>query len=215
MKYQFFVLTIIGLSVFASFNIFAQTSASNDNQNLKPIIDYDELYHLKSVGVGLMGQIKHPGAEFNLSFPDKYFIKEKKKKKEDLRINKVRRWETFARYYYHRNHHHNVILSAGRTWQRSLKKDKFFISQADVGIARTFYTNPTFAIDKGVVTRKYFAGDFYASFNYRLGFGKHLSRKNETYRFYSYFGLMNFAPYNNLYYSRLVVGINVNKFLKK
>lgn len=188
---------------------------SDRKKETKPLVDWDELYHQKYIGVGIMGLFKHPGAEMNYSFPHKFFIKEKTKKGNEVRINKARRWDIFARYYYHRNNHHNVMLTGGRTWQRGLKKNKFFISQLDAGVARTFYTNATFAVENGVVVRKYFDGDFYASINYRLGFGKHFVRKNETYRFYSYFGIMNFAPYNNLYLSRLVVGINVNKLLKK
>lgn len=179
------------------------------------MVDWNELYYQKYIGVGVMGVIKHPGLELNYSLPHKFFIKEKMKDGVEKRINKARRWDVFARYYYHRNFHHNLMLSVGRTWQRAIKKDRFFISQVDVGAARTFFPKPTFSVENGTVKRRYFAGDFYACFNYRFGLGKHIVHKNETYRFYSYFGIMNYAPFNNLYYSRLVVGFNVNKFLKK
>ncbi len=163
------------------------------------------------IGVGIFGTIKHPGIELNYSIADKVQWKEKKDK---IKI-KVRRWELFTRYYYHRNFHHNVMLTAGRSWQRKLKKERFFISQADAGIARTFYDRPSFKVENGIVKRMWLAGDFYFNFNYRLGFGKHFHTKKETYRVYSYLGLMNFFPYNNLYYSRIYVGINLNKFIKK
>jgi hypothetical protein len=187
----------------------------DDSKDATPLVDWDELYHQKYIGVGILGVLKYPGVEVNYSFPHKYFIKEKMKKGAEKRINKVRRWDIFVRYYWHKNFHHNFMLTGGRTWQRELKKNKFFISQADVGVARTMYTNPTFSIENGVVKRNYFDGDLYATFNYRLGFGKHFQHKNETYRFYSYFGVMNYAPFNNLYYSRLVIGLNVNKFISK
>jgi len=178
-------------------------------------VDWKTEYQNNYLGVGIMGLLKHPGVELNYSIADKYFIKTKSKKGKVKMLQKVRRWEAFARYYYHKNFHHNLILSAGRTWQRSLKKNRFFISQADVGVSRTFFTNPTFVVENGIVQRKYLQGDFYASFSYRFGFGKHIQFTSKTYRFYSYFGLMNFAPFNNLYYSRMVVGLNVNKFLRK
>ncbi len=178
-------------------------------------VNWKTEYQNNYIGIGLLGSLKHPGVELNYSIADKYFTKTKSKKGKLKTIQKIRRWEAFTRYYFHRNFHHNIILSAGRTWQRSLNKNKFFISQADFGVARTFYTNPTFVVENGIVQRKYLQGDFYASFSYRFGFGKHVQFKSETYRFYSYFGLMNFAPFNNLYYSRLVIGLNVNKFLRK
>ncbi len=199
--------------VLASTNCIAQTDGEALEE--KPFIDWDALYAQKYIGIGALGVIKYPGLEVNLSFPHKFIVKEKMHKGKEKRINKVRRWELFSRYYFHKNNHHNVMLTGGRTWQRELKKNKFFISQADIGLARTFYTNPTYAVENGIVTRQNFDGDMYFSFNYRFGFGQHIQRKNETFRFYSYFGLMNFAPYNNLYLSRLVVGININKFLKK
>ncbi len=213
MRTVLFIICVCALSIVHCRVCFGQDK--NEKKEEKPLVDWDELYHEKYIGIGIMGLFKHPGVELNYSFPHKFYIKEKTKKGREVRINKARRWDVFARYYYHRNHHHNVILSVGRTWQRALKKNKFFISQVDLGAARTFYTNPTFAIENGVVKRQYLAGDFYVSANYRFGFGKHYVRKNETYRLYWYFGLMNFAPYNNLYYSRLAIGINVNKFLKK
>lgn len=204
-----FVVCIVSLS--SSTTSIGQTS----QEGIKPLTDWDELYNEKYMGIGIMGLIKHPGIEFNYSFPHKFFVKEKKKKGDEVRINKARRWDLFVRYYYHKNFHHNVMITGGRTWQRALKNERFFISQADIGIARTFYANPTFQIENGKVKRLYFDGDFYASFNYRFGLGKHLHRGNDIYRVYTYFGIMNFAPYNKLYYSRLVVGLNVNKFLKK
>ena len=206
-------MILIVTFLYPNFNCFGQVEGVELAAD--PIVDYDELYASKYMGIGILGVLKHPGLEINFSLPHKFLVKEKMKKGNEIRIQKVRRWELFARYYFHKNFHHNVMLTGGRTWQRALKRNKFFISQADIGIARTIYDNPTFVVQNGEVKRKYFEGDFYASFNYRLGFGKHFHRKNKTYRFYSYFGLMNFAPYNNLYLSRVVVGINLNKFLIK
>ncbi len=173
---------------------------------------FNAMYSTKDyIGFGLFGTIKHLGLELNYSISDKEFIKLKKGKYKA----KVRRWELFTRYYYHRNFHHNVMFTAGRTWERELKKHRFFISQADVGIARTFYDRPTFEVENGIVKRMWLAGDFYFNFNYRLGFGKLIKPRNKIYKIYSYFGLMNFFPYQNLYYSRVYVGINLNKFIKK
>ncbi len=170
---------------------------------------------LKYVGIGILGSLKHPGAELNYSIPHRFFKKEKSRKGKIKTIYKTRRWDVFARYYYHRNFHHHVMLTAGRTWQRSLQKGKFFISQADVGISRTINARPTFRVENGFVKQVRFVGDFYMSANYRFGIGKHFKRKENTYRYYLYFGVLNFAPYNNFFYPRMVMGLNINKFLKK
>ncbi len=214
MKQRFVTLLILLIFQLSFLHCNAQSAAASDD--IQPITDWDEVYSKgEYVGLGLMGSIKHPGAEFNFSFPHQFIIREKNKRGGQLRINKARRWDIFARYYYHRNFHHNIMVSIGRSWQRSLKKNNFFISQLDAGVARTFYTNPTFQVRNGVVERVKFGGDFYASINYRIGLGKHIHKKNDVYRWYAYIGAMNFVPYNNLLYTRPVLGVSVNKFMKK
>jgi len=173
----------------------------------------DSLYSKKTIGVSLIASIKYPGMGIAYTLPDKHFYKEKKGKIKE----KMRRWSFESKFYYHKHFHNNLMLNVGREFIRmDRKKHFFFISKPEIGVSRTFYNDPSYKIENGVAVRRVLAGDFYLNFNYRFGFGKdwRFSKDGEVFRMFSTFGLLNYVPYNNLYYSRPQFSIHLEKFIR-
>lgn len=189
MKY----FTLAWLLLLAGGQGFAQSDSKDSTRGL--------LLHFSAVGA-----LKYPGARIGADYL--VISKQVDKKKRDGRHKVIYRNRLITAnlgFYYHRDYNANIFLHAGYQLLRVNSHGWFRSFEPQIGISRTFVDGTVYKVDnKGGVTKKKAAGDFFFAPAISASFGKDLSVKNPALPLSVFIKATFFTnmPYNNFVYAR-------------
>lgn len=154
----------------------------------------------------------YPGVRMGVEFPVKTIyitsINRSGKRKD---FTKDRFVTSNLSWYHHPAYNDNLYFTAGWTMRRTKAKGFFTEFSPEVGLSRTFTGGTTYQVDNnGNVTRKRFAGYYYALISVGGGIGYDFSKtRQKPFLIFSKMNVLMMFPYNNTIYLRPAVEIGL------
>lgn len=171
------------------------------------------------VRAAYVGSLIYPGILLQVDYPLRVVKKERVNKQSEIlsRLYKEKYVSGQFMTYYHPSLHSNFMLSAHWLARQQMRGGWFSDLGLGLGLARTFYTSPTYTVDaQGNAKRVFLAGNFYAlgSLDLAVGYNPTL-RKSTAWSYFLRASVLVFFPANSLVYPRPMLAIGATYHLGK